>query len=167
MASRSHSQANAASSEPQSTRPLSLRQPPTSMAMASADLPPESALNLVHTLDHDHLRDKPTFDPTHDAHQATSDHPETHIGLSAISKLAGQQVAPFLAKHIPQQYHPLGGGNSPPGPQSSAEPKSNTKYCYRHRPDLKCRRQVDEPSMDELQNVGCATRPHAEWSLIE
>lgn len=25
------------------------------------------------------------------------------------------------------------------------------KYCYRHRLDLKCRRQADEPSMDQLQ----------------
>ncbi|KAL8946864.1 MAG: hypothetical protein Q9222_006792 [Ikaeria aurantiellina] len=47
-----------------------------------------------------------------------------NITISASSRLAGQTVAPFLAKHIPNQ----------------------------HRPDLKCRRQVDEPSMDQLQH---------------
>ncbi|KAL8711965.1 MAG: hypothetical protein Q9220_003661 [cf. Caloplaca sp. 1 TL-2023] len=73
----------------------------------------------------------------------------SNITISANSRLAGQTVAPFLAKHIPNQYAPLGGlpvtGQSP-----SINP--NTKYCYRHRPDLKCRRQVDEPSMDQLQH---------------
>ncbi|KAH0544879.1 hypothetical protein FGG08_000959 [Glutinoglossum americanum] len=43
------------------------------------------------------------------------------ICLSSSSKLAGQTVAPFLAKHIPLQ------------------------------PDLKCRRQADELSMEQLQ----------------
>ena len=73
-----------------------------------------------------------------------------NIAINATSKLAGQIVAPFLAKHIPDQYAPLG------GPDSFGNPKakdSNTKYCYRHRPDLKCRRQADEPSMEKLQQV--------------
>ncbi len=69
------------------------------------------------------------------------------ISISASSKQAGQTVAPFLAKHIPDQYAPGGGlaGNT-----KMKDP--NTKYCYRHRPDLKCRRQADEPSMDQLQH---------------
>ncbi|KAI4126990.1 MAG: hypothetical protein LQ338_003445 [Usnochroma carphineum] len=74
------------------------------------------------------------------------------ISISANPRLAGQTVAPFLAKHIPKQYAPLGGLSTSPKP-SSANP--NTKYCYRHRPDLKCRRQADEPSMDQLQHVSC------------
>lgn len=75
---------------------------------------------------------------------------EANIGISATSKLAGQTVAPFLAKHIPEQYAPLGGPGQVMDP---ANKNPNTKYCYRHRPDLKCRRQVDEPSMDQLQHV--------------
>ncbi|KAL5335434.1 quinon protein alcohol dehydrogenase-like superfamily [Aspergillus crustosus] len=62
-------------------------------------------------------------------------------------KLADKNVAPFLARHIPEQYAPL-------GPRSILPPElhsANSKYCYRHRPDLKCRRQADEPSMDLLQ----------------
>ena len=74
-----------------------------------------------------------------------------NITISATSKLAGQIVAPFLAKHIPDQYAPLGGMDSSGSPKVK---DSNTKYCYRHRPDLKCRRQANEPSMDQLQHVG-------------
>ena len=74
------------------------------------------------------------------------------IALPAASRLGGQQVAPFLARHIPRQYKPL--GNAPPSPVIA----KTTKYCYRHRPDLKCRRQANEPSMEQLQNV-CSTPP--------
>lgn len=73
-----------------------------------------------------------------------------NISISASSKQAGQTVAPFLAKHIPEQYAP-GGGLDSSGNAKTKDP--NTKYCYRHRPDLKCRRQANEPSMDQLQHV--------------
>lgn len=73
-----------------------------------------------------------------------------NIGLSATSKQAGQTVAPFLARHIPDQYAPMGGLDAA-GKAMRKDP--NTKFCYRHRPDLKCRRQVNEPSMDQLQHV--------------
>lgn len=73
------------------------------------------------------------------------------IALSSTSRAAGKMVAPFLAKHIPDQYNPLGGRNSPP--MTPLDGKTNTKYCYRHRPDMKCRRQANEPTMDQLQNV--------------
>lgn len=74
-----------------------------------------------------------------------------NISISASSKQAGQTVAPFLTKHIPEQYAP-GGGFDSLGKAKQKDP--NTKYCYRHRPDLKCRRQANEPSMDQLQHVG-------------
>lgn len=73
-----------------------------------------------------------------------------NISISASSKQAGQTVAPFLAKHIPDSYAP-GGGLDSSGNAKTKDP--NTKYCYRHRPDLKCRRQANEPSMDQLQHV--------------
>ncbi len=75
---------------------------------------------------------------------------EENITISATSKQATQTVAPFLAKHIPEQYAPMGGLDHSGGPTRS---ETNTKYCYRHRPDLKCRRQANEPSMDQLQHV--------------
>lgn len=73
-----------------------------------------------------------------------------NITISASSKHAEQTVAPFLAKHIPGSYAP-GGGLDSSGNAKTKDP--NTKFCYRHRPDLKCRRQANEPSMDQLQHV--------------
>lgn len=68
------------------------------------------------------------------------------IEKSKIEKM----ITPYLAQHIPQQYNPLGGGRDG---QNAPSATANTKYCYRHRPDLLCRRQADEPSMEQLQDV--------------
>ena len=73
----------------------------------------------------------------------------TTISISTSPESASLAVAPFLMKHIPGQYAPQGQPDS-----SNRDP--STRYCYRHRPDLKCRRQVDEPSMDMLQRVSQA-----------
>ncbi|KAL4777326.1 putative E3 ubiquitin ligase complex SCF subunit sconB [Aspergillus nidulans var. acristatus] len=77
----------------------------------------------------------------------THDHSHGFSNAKAPAKFASQNVAPFLARHIPEQYAPLGAQSILPAELSSA----NSKYCYRHRPDQKCRRQADEPSMDKLQ----------------
>ena len=82
------------------------------------------------------------------------DDEKSNISFSATPKQAGQTVAPFLAKHIPAQYLPA--GQVEPS-STDRRTDSNTKYCYRHRPDLKCRRQANEPSMEQLQNV---------WTLV-
>lgn len=87
-------------------------------------------------------------DACHDDHE--------NISISASSKQASQTVAPFLAKHIPEQYAP-GGGLDSSGNARTKDP--NTRYCYRHRPDLKCRRQANEPSMDQLQHVSLLVSP--------
>lgn len=83
----------------------------------------------------------------------TQDQPEYNGKCSntTITKLTGQAIAPFLARHIPAQYAPLGGSQT--SKDSAVNENLNTRYCYRHRPDLKCRRQVNEPSMDQLQHV--------------
>lgn len=79
---------------------------------------------------------------------------DQNISIPASSKHAEQTVAPFLAEHIPMQYNPA--SNQTPRPMQSGEQEellpTNTKFCYRHRPDLKCRRQANEPSMEQLQN---------------
>ncbi len=85
--------------------------------------------------------------------------------IPTITKLAGQSIAPFLARHIPAQYAPLGGVDKPR--DSSANVNPNTRYCYRHRPDLKCRRQVNEPSMDQLQHVSYVERSKYKYRLIK
>lgn len=93
----------------------------------------------------DHQNSLETVTPTEDVCQDDHD----NISISASSKHAEQTVAPFLARHIPDQYAP-GGGVDASGNAKQKDP--NTKYCYRHRPDLKCRRQTNEPSMDQLQH---------------
>jgi hypothetical protein len=72
------------------------------------------------------------------------------ITIASTAKYADQTVAPFLTRHIPEQYAPLGG---PISNQKKPSKDPNSKFCYRHRPDLLCRRQADEPSMDQLQRV--------------
>ncbi|KAE8343493.1 putative E3 ubiquitin ligase complex SCF subunit sconB [Aspergillus arachidicola] len=83
--------------------------------------------------------------------ETDSNHRKPHsFGATATTpaKLANENVAPFLVKHIPEQYGPLGSRRTDKLEDLSSP---NSKFCYRHRPDLKCRRQADEPSMDKLQ----------------
>lgn len=80
--------------------------------------------------------------------------------IASTSKVAGQAIAPFLAKHIPAAYAPTG---SKPVDSSLKDP--STKFCYRHHPDLKCRRTADEPSMDNLQR-GLETLSRADQQAI-
>lgn len=115
--------------------------PPTSVS-----IPPEISAFHLHTV---------AASPAMVTDKENKMDEDANITISATSKLAGQTVAPFLARHIPEQYAPLGGSDRPSTP---ANKDPNTKYCYRHRPDLKCRRQVDEPSMDQLQHVGTSVQ---------
>jgi hypothetical protein len=69
---------------------------------------------------------------------------------TSTTRVASQAVAPFLSRHVPNQYAPLGNAN---GENTNAPKDPNSKFCYRHRPDMLCRRQADEPSMDKLQKV--------------
>lgn len=76
------------------------------------------------------------------------------ISIQTGTKAAEMSVAPFLSEHIPTQYNPLGQVrfSSSRSQQNDKEKKLSTKFCYRHRPDLKCRRQANEPSMEQLQD---------------
>ncbi|TVY30142.1 putative E3 ubiquitin ligase complex SCF subunit [Lachnellula hyalina] len=73
--------------------------------------------------------------------------PDATIAISSSSRIAGQTVAPFLAKHIPESYAPMGVAQ----PNTTSKKDPNTKFCYRHQPDSKCRRTADEPTMENLQ----------------
>jgi len=91
--------------------------------------------------------DRPSNESCNDGH----DDDEIITRIASTSRTAGEAIAPFLAKHIPTAYAPTG---SKPVDSSLKDP--STKFCYRHRPDLKCRRTADEPSMDNLQRVSAA-----------
>ncbi|KAG0641848.1 quinon protein alcohol dehydrogenase-like superfamily [Tuber brumale] len=73
-------------------------------------------------------------------------------------------VGPFLSKHIPEQYAPQGPRVQQDTQQDESE-KGNTRYCYRHRPDIKCRRRADEPTMEQLQKQ-METLPTADQQAI-
>lgn len=95
----------------------------------------------------------PTHDSCNDTYE-THDHDDdtlSRMRMASSSKIAGRAIAPFLARHIPAAYAPTGAAREGEGADRAKDP--STKFCYRHRPDLKCRRTADEPSMDHLQRV--------------
>lgn len=68
------------------------------------------------------------------------------------SNPASHAVVPFLTKHLPFSMHaPFGQTQDQSPTLATTREDADSKYCYRHRLDLKCRRQADEPSMDQLQ----------------
>lgn len=108
------------------------------------------------------VRVEPTeFAPTEDVCESRHEKMYPTMTATTPTRLAGQTVAPFLAQHIPEYAH-LGSNKSPSDivcPPAQEQSLQSTKYCYRHRPDLKCRRKADEIQMEDLQKV----RPFAEY----
>ena len=70
-----------------------------------------------------------------------------HDRNSSTAQHDPQLTAPFMMQHVPTSYAPQG----KPAVVSKTSSEANTKFCYRHRPDMLCRRQADEPTMDKLQ----------------
>lgn len=68
--------------------------------------------------------------------------------------LVGQTVTPFLKEHVPNLYAPVSKIESSHTQESSTH-SYNSKYCYRHHPDSKCRKAADENKMAMIQSV-CA-----------
>ena len=66
--------------------------------------------------------------------------------------LTGQMVTPYLREHIPGIYAPIGKPDSLAMVNSTSK-DPNSKYCYRHRPDSKCRRAADQTKMALIQSV--------------
>ncbi|KAL1842203.1 hypothetical protein VTK73DRAFT_3174 [Phialemonium thermophilum] len=65
------------------------------------------------------------------------------------STLISKTVTPFLREHIPGLYAPIGKADNE---ETSKTKEPNSRYCYRHRPDLKCRRAADESKMVKIQS---------------
>lgn len=73
------------------------------------------------------------------------------------SALVNQTVTPFLKEHVPTLYAPISKLETA-NALSTTEPSVhswNSKYCYRHRPDSKCRKAADEDKMAMIQTVSC------------
>ncbi|KFY75431.1 hypothetical protein V499_04598 [Pseudogymnoascus sp. VKM F-103] len=120
--------------------------PTTTMATAPASPPPSTSTNNGTP-----FPSPPTHDSCNDSYEKHShdddDDTLTRMRMASSNKIAGRAIAPFLARHIPAAYAPTGTARE--GVEREKDP--STKFCYRHRPDLKCRRTADEPSMDHLQ----------------
>lgn len=72
------------------------------------------------------------------------------------TELVGKTVSPFLKEHIPGLYAPVGKEFQDGNDESAVLARNkdaNTRYCYRHRPDSKCRRAADESKMGIIQRV--------------
>ncbi|KAF7556862.1 hypothetical protein G7Z17_g1119 [Cylindrodendrum hubeiense] len=76
------------------------------------------------------------------------------------SALVSKTVSPFLKEHIPGLYAPIGKnrqlvgvkGINPNSAPTVRKRDPNSKFCYRHRPDSKCRRAADETKMGFIQS---------------
>lgn len=119
--------------------------------MLHRDFINDSYSGLIQEHNHVHLGVKNKLVQDHPDSISDASPEESDIFLRSSTEDVKKMISPFLAKHIPLQYNPQGQGDKPQ--PAIAPDQSNTKFCYRHRPDLKCRRQVDEPSMDQLQSV--------------
>ncbi|CAK7268492.1 hypothetical protein SEPCBS57363_003119 [Sporothrix epigloea] len=70
--------------------------------------------------------------------------------LKMSSQLLSKTVTPFLKNHIPDLYSPV----TKRGTIKEMEGRNkdpSSRYCYRHRPDSKCRRAADESKMVKIQ----------------
>lgn len=99
--------------------------------------------------------------PEEDGH----DHPRLKKMPTA---LVGKTVSPFLKQHIPGLYAPVGkeihdGQTDPAALSGSKDP--NTRFCYRHSPDSKCRRTADEKKMGMIQRVSTGYTENSRLSL--
>ena len=81
--------------------------------------------------------------------QSPSEKQDKNITIASTAKMAPEAITPFLAKNIPLSYAPLGATGS----LTNNTRDTNSKFCYRHRPDMLCRKSADEPTMDQLQKV--------------
>lgn len=80
---------------------------------------------------------------------------DDHSRLDRMSAaLVGKTVTPFLREHVPGLYAPVSKIDSVEK-DSSKTPSvdTNSRFCYRHRPDSKCRRAADESKMAKIQSV--------------
>ncbi|KKA29470.1 hypothetical protein TD95_003409 [Thielaviopsis punctulata] len=80
--------------------------------------------------------------------------PATQTSSSEMTAaLASNTVTPFLQHHIPDLYAPVGKPDLSTTNFARTEKDPNTKFCYRHAPDSKCRRAADETKMAMIQNL--------------
>ncbi|KAJ3561409.1 hypothetical protein NPX13_g8959 [Xylaria arbuscula] len=140
---------------------LSLNQKPVTSSAARTQQPP-SAL-------------KPAEESTMKPSRENCDRRRPGEDASRLPNISqqsmSQSVTPFLREHIPTLYAPIGKPDLP-SMVNLKNKDPNSKYCYRHRPDSKCRRAADESKMAIIQR-NLETLPEGDrqaitnvWSLF-
>ncbi|KAK9781282.1 putative F-box domain-containing protein [Seiridium cardinale] len=129
--------------------PLKHHRRPSSLNLTHHNLPSPSSTASFPL--HDTNESNP---PSRDNCDRRRPHEDDTSRLPNMSQqLVGQAVTPFLREHIPGLYAPLGKPDFPTNLDSTASSKDpNSKFCYRHRPDSKCRRAADESKMGAIQS---------------
>ncbi len=72
--------------------------------------------------------------------------------LKMSPQLIGKTVTPFLKDHIPGLYAPVAKPEVVATASADRNGDLNSRYCYRHRPDSKCRKAADESKMALIQS---------------
>jgi hypothetical protein len=113
------------------------------------DTTPAMALSPPLTNNDDPLPQQPSKDNC-DRRRPEEQDPSRLVKMP--SALIGKAVSPYLKQHIPDNYAPVGKKPLPENDVTDVRTKDpNTKFCYRHRPDAKCRRAADETKMGFIQ----------------
>ncbi|KAI8721273.1 F-box domain-containing protein [Fusarium sp. LHS14.1] len=135
--------------------------PSSTSSSTASPLPPLAAssdsLKLTddpEQLDNDNHSQQPSKDNCDRNRSAEEINPRL---VKMPSELVGKTVSPFLKEHIPGLYAPFGKAKQSLPQTPSRNPTvrkkdPNSKYCYRHRPDSKCRRAADETKMGFIQS---------------
>ncbi|KAK3322821.1 WD40-repeat-containing domain protein [Apodospora peruviana] len=139
---------------------------PPPLTQNGIDLPSNDAEPAYHITHHATLPQKVAVPPTRpeeadpggpdkdkNCDRQRSEEAERSRSLNSVtnmsSSLIGKTVTPFLKEHIPSLYAPIG---KPGNEQISRQKNPNSRYCYRHSPDSKCRRTADEAKMVMIQS---------------
>ena len=127
---------------------LALENPPKRRRLSPTASPKNSHLAELTHLDQE--SSKLPFDHT-EQYAEFMQKPNTPAIPAAVPE-EGELHETYQSKHTPTAYQPV---------------KPNSKFCYLHapdlKPDLKCRRPADQPSMDQLHHVRIVSTPT--WDL--
>ncbi|KAJ2899826.1 hypothetical protein MKZ38_002768 [Zalerion maritima] len=128
-----------------------LRQPQRKEMVINSSSTERNPVYIPSKNDHDHEPKKrdnhvsPSSKESCDRRRAEDEHSQlSHVP----TQLVGKTVTPFLREHIPGLYAPIGKSTAA---SLSKSKDPNSKFCYRHQPDARCRRAADEVKMESIQ----------------
>ncbi|CRK27787.1 hypothetical protein BN1708_004450 [Verticillium longisporum] len=127
--------------------------------------PSPSTSSILTAVNNSHvITGQQPFKDNCDRRRAHEDEP-SRLPVNMPTQLYTQTVTPFLREHIPGIYAPIGKPDTQASEEIKKEKDPNSKFCYRHRPDSKCRRAADESKMVKIQQE-LDTLPAADQQAI-